>query len=133
MYKWSEADQDAAVWNEELLGVGGYLARSAYEQEMENISSLWKATEDNAPKPDATPSPDNEIKARLRERALHALKFYTFHASTPSARLAVILEEAFFSCVAQSMFASLGVGQSASQLPIISTVGIRGATDVLTI
>ncbi|KAI0701855.1 hypothetical protein BC835DRAFT_1435271 [Cytidiella melzeri] len=125
-------DLNAQVWNEELLGVGGYLARAAYEQEMDTIATLWKAIEEVPFKSDSASSTRNsdELKSQLHGRALHVLKFYTFHASTPSPRLSNILEESFFSCTAQSTFAFLGVQQSKHQLPIISTVGVHGASDV---
>lgn len=99
---------------------------------MQNIAERWQATEGSLSKTDEAVSVAYEIKAQLRERALHALKFYTFHSSTPSPRLSQLLEDAFFSCVAQSTLAFLGIGggQSSHQLPIISTVGVKGAQDV---
>lgn len=116
------------VWNEELLGVGGYLARSAYEQEMENIAALWEAAE--ASRPQSSTTGGSDVKTFLRERALHALKFYTFHTSTPSPQVSILLEEAFFTCLAQPAFAFLTSQPSLHQLPIISTVGIRGISGV---
>lgn len=94
---------------------------------MENIAALWAAVDDGQPKALDVIS---DVKTFLRERALHALKFYTFHASTPSPQVSIILEEAFFTCIAQPSFAFLSAQQSAHQLPMISTVGIRGASDV---
>ncbi|KAI0083802.1 hypothetical protein BDY19DRAFT_975723 [Irpex rosettiformis] len=122
-------DRNVRIWNEELLGVGGYLARTAYEEEMQNIAERWQAAEEGLSKTDEIASVVYEVKTQLRERALHALKFYTFHSSTPSSRLSQILEEAFFTCISQSALAFLG-GQSNHQFPIISTVGVKGAQDV---
>ena len=107
------------VWNEELLDIGGYLARTAYEVEMENISDLWKNATDN----------DLETRNWLRDRALHALKFFTFFQSTPSAQVSSLLEEAFFSCAVSRGFAFLGASTPAP-FPVISTVGIRNAYEV---
>lgn len=104
--------------------MGGYLARAAYEQEMANIAALWDAT------PSDESNGQNTVKTFLRERALHALKFYTFHTSTPSPKVSIIVEEAFFTCILQPTFAFLASQQPAHQFPVISTVGIRGAGDV---
>lgn len=125
-------DFETTVWNEELLSVGGYLARTAYEEEMQNIAERWKAAEDSLSRTDEAAAIVYELKTQLRERALHALKFYTFHSSTPSSRLSQLLEEAFFTCISRSSFAFLGVGmgQTNHQLPIISSVGVKGAQDV---
>ncbi|KAH9061942.1 hypothetical protein EDB87DRAFT_1682606 [Lactarius vividus] len=74
-------DRNVAVWNEGLLHVGGFLARFAYEQEMEAIKKEW----DEAVTIDGPGGlPDAELQAWLRARALHALKFFTFRPSTPS-------------------------------------------------
>lgn len=118
------------VWNEELLSVGGYLARAAYEREMEIIDTLWKADEDSQSKGVEPSVAGSDTKTQLRDRALHALKFYTFHTSTPSPRVAIFLEEAFFTCNLQPTFGFLGQQRAAHHLPIISTMGVRGVADV---
>ncbi|KAI0342553.1 hypothetical protein BDW22DRAFT_1484759 [Trametopsis cervina] len=123
-------DRNVRVWNEELLGVGGYLARTAYEQEMENITTLWQAADGFQSQPAVGSITENDSRPQLRQRALHALKFYTFHTSTPSPRVATLLEEAFFTCIAQPTFSILRTGQPDHPFPIISTVGIRSAADV---
>lgn len=111
-----------AVWNEELLGVGGYLARTAYEQEMEHIATLWPTTDDGS----------EDVRTHLRARALHALKFFTFHASTPSSQVSALMEEAFFSCVvsANKLFASFIGSRPQIALPIISSAGVKNVADV---
>lgn len=114
------------VWNKELLYVGGFLCRSAYEIEMENIKQLWNEalTAARAIAPDKGVDP--EIQTTLRNRAIHALKFFTFHPSTPSGVVSPALEEAFFACgVSTSLFSS-----TKTPFPIMSTSGVRDASEV---
>ncbi|KAI0637255.1 hypothetical protein C8Q77DRAFT_1216014 [Trametes polyzona] len=117
-------DRNVAVWNKELLYVGGFLARSAYEIEMEHVQQLWQAAS-------AATSPgagiDPQLQASLRARAIHALKFFTFHPSTPSDLVSAALEEAFFSCTTTPRFSMLS---SRKGFPIISTAGVRDAAEV---
>ncbi|KAG1726435.1 uncharacterized protein EDB91DRAFT_1263755 [Suillus paluster] len=108
-------DRNVAVWNRELLYVGGYLCRTAYEMELENIRILWN---------EATSSSntnvfhsDPQLRDWLRDRFLHVLKFFTFHVSTPSSDVARFLEAAFFGC-------------STSPLKVLSTAGVCDASDV---
>ncbi|KAI0077558.1 hypothetical protein K474DRAFT_1750473 [Panus rudis PR-1116 ss-1] len=114
-------DPSVKVWNEELLSMGGYLARSAYEVEMENIRSAWNTTSDE----------DKDTRLSLRARALHAMKFFTFYTSTPSPRVSERLEESFFLCAGTSTrgFAFLGASTPAP-FPIISTSGVKDAHEV---
>ncbi|RPD65851.1 hypothetical protein L226DRAFT_529987 [Lentinus tigrinus ALCF2SS1-7] len=119
-------DRNVAVWNKELLYVGGFLARAAYEIEMENVRVLWNdaVTAARASGPDSAINP--EVQASLRNRAIHALKFFTFHPSTPSAVVSAALEDAFFACaVSTSLFSSVK-----SPFPLISTSGVRDASEV---
>ncbi|KAI0371771.1 hypothetical protein BV20DRAFT_1016624 [Pilatotrama ljubarskyi] len=117
-------DRNVAVWNKELLYVGGFLARSAYEIEMEHIQQLWKeAASASAPGVGIDP----ELQASLRARAIHALKFFTFHPSTPSSVVSTALEEVFFSCITTAPF-SLITGHKG--FPMISTAGVRDAAEV---
>ncbi|KAK0195282.1 hypothetical protein F5146DRAFT_1100835 [Armillaria mellea] len=104
-------DRAVAVWNQELLFVGGFLARVAYELELATIRSLWEGA--------SSPSSDlaKDIKHRLTQRSLHSLKFFTFHPSTPSGEVAGRLEEAFFSCANNELFS------------IITTAGVRKIAD----
>ena len=56
--------------------------------------------------------PDKKDRTRLQGRALHALKFFTFHPSTPSPVLSNLMETAFFACATThpfSVFSSDGV------------------------
>ncbi|KAI0822620.1 hypothetical protein BC628DRAFT_1388241 [Trametes gibbosa] len=117
-------DRNVAVWNKELLYIGGFLARSAYEIELEHIQQLWSSAL-------AAASPgagiDPALQASLRGRAIHALKFFTFHPSTPSGVVSTALEEAFFSCTHVSRL-SMITGNKA--FPVISTAGVRDAAEV---
>ncbi|KAI0313421.1 hypothetical protein OF83DRAFT_1175689 [Amylostereum chailletii] len=103
-------DRNVAVWNKELLYVGGFLARSAYELELANVKAKWEAA---AAASSADELPDPEIQAWLRGRALHALKFFTFYSSTPSSVVSSLMESSFFLCATN--------GHS---FPIISSEGV---------
>jgi Protein of unknown function (DUF3684) len=60
--------------------------------------------------------PHEEIQTSLRGRVLHALKFFTFHPSTPSPVVSKSMEVAFFNCATTHPFS------------IISSEGIRSAS-----
>ncbi|EDR11411.1 uncharacterized protein LACBIDRAFT_313549 [Laccaria bicolor S238N-H82] len=98
-------DRNVSLWNKELLYVGGFLARSAYEFELAEVKQLWENAGDL----------NDDIRRHLWSRGLHALKFFTFHPSTPSAEVSNVLEAAFFSCSSNNQFSILstqGVQQS---------------------
>ncbi|PCH38307.1 hypothetical protein WOLCODRAFT_96891 [Wolfiporia cocos MD-104 SS10] len=109
-------DRTVAVWNEELLYVGGFLSRAAYQIEMDKIRELWVSATD-ADSPSGT-TPNEELRSFLRGKAIHALQFYTFRSSTPSSSVSTKLEAAFFLCGAKSPF------------PIMSSAGVRDLQDV---
>ncbi|KAJ3776520.1 hypothetical protein FB446DRAFT_721234 [Lentinula raphanica] len=100
-------DRNVAIWNKELLNIGGTVARAVYEIEMDNI----KQTADSAGS-----TKTSELQSWLMDRAVHVLKFFTFHQSTPSADVSSLMEQAFFNC--------------ASGFRIISTTGIRDVADI---
>ncbi|PLW32719.1 hypothetical protein PCANC_19560 [Puccinia coronata f. sp. avenae] len=75
-----------ADWNKELLAIGGILARVVYEGELKEIEGLWKKTEDES------------IRNQLTLRALHAIQFFSFYASTPAGTVSFESEESFFRC-----------------------------------
>jgi hypothetical protein len=86
-----------------------------YELELDAIKKLWnKAAAVNGP----GGLPDEEDQTRLRGRALHALKFFTFHPSTPSRVVSKLMETAFFACATTHPFS------------IISSVGVRSLSHV---
>ena len=62
--------------------------------------------------------PDEEVQTRLRGRALHALKFFSFHPSTPSPVVSNLMESAFFDCSTTHRF------------PIFTSDGVRNASNV---
>ncbi|KAG6878540.1 hypothetical protein C0993_004438 [Termitomyces sp. T159_Od127] len=82
--------------------------------EMESVKSHW---EGSLPFGLPQTSVDQQLETWLRSRSLHALKFFTFHPSTPSAEISQQLERAFFDC-------------AGSNFPLISTAGVRNASDV---
>ncbi|KAH7914527.1 hypothetical protein BJ138DRAFT_1123419 [Hygrophoropsis aurantiaca] len=99
------ANGEVAKWNEELLYIGGFIARLVYENEMEKIQADW-------PSNDGVPQrlgPDDPHY----KQALYAMKCFTFHNSTPDVKVGRILQANFFDCSAGDDF------------PILSTRGIR--------
>lgn len=95
------------VWNKELLNLGGIVARSVYELEMDNIKELSDSS---------TSSKDPELQTLLMNRAIHVLRFFTFHQSTPSADVSSLMEQAFFTC--------------STGFRVISTNGIKDIANV---
>ncbi|KAL0956086.1 hypothetical protein HGRIS_002254 [Hohenbuehelia grisea] len=106
-------DRNVASWNKELLAVGGYLARCAYQHDIDNIRALWEGASGRG-----TQEMDPELRTWLQGRALHALKFFSFHPSTPSAEVSILLESSFFACGDKLRF------------PLMSNVGIRSIADI---
>ena len=104
-----------SVWNKELLYVGGFLARAAYELEMQDIRVLWDASVASNP---GEPL-NSELRKGLYDKARHNLQFFTFRESTPSAVVSSEMRSVFFSCVTQEQ-----------PFSIISSTGIRSALDV---
>ncbi|KAK7035286.1 hypothetical protein VNI00_012053 [Paramarasmius palmivorus] len=102
-------DRSVAVWNRELLFIGGIVARIGYEKEMREIKQKWD---------EHSTAPSAEIQSELRSKAIHAMKFFTFYPSTPSSDIASLLEAAFYSCTIVPRF------------PFMSSTGIRDVADV---
>ncbi|KAJ8579837.1 hypothetical protein M405DRAFT_869920, partial [Rhizopogon salebrosus TDB-379] len=97
-----------AKWNEELLYVGGFLARLVYEKEIEIIRSTW-------PKDALTNSP---VAASSKDKATYTMQYFTFNTSTPDGKVSKSLEDAFFKCSKSECF------------PILSNSGIRDTKDI---
>ncbi|KAJ8581652.1 hypothetical protein M405DRAFT_938167 [Rhizopogon salebrosus TDB-379] len=97
-----------AKWNEELLYVGGFLARLVYEKEIEIIRSTW-------PKDALT---NNPAAASSKDRATYTMQYFTFSPSTPDGKVSKILEDVFFTCSKSESF------------PILSNSGIRDTKDI---
>ena len=118
--------------------VGGFLARSAYEFELAEVKQLWENGGDL----------NDDIRRHLWSRGLHALKFFSFHPSTPSAEVSSVLEAAFFSCSSNNHFSILstqGVQQSSKvrlpdstfssflkNLPVLPDEILSGAPSIAT-
>ncbi|KAI5994116.1 hypothetical protein F5J12DRAFT_962838, partial [Pisolithus orientalis] len=99
-----------AVWNRELLYIGGFLCRAVYELELSKIQTSWE--EAAAGRPCLRPSLE-----LLDQSFLHLLKFFTFHHSTPSSKVAQLLADSFYGC-------------STLPLRLLSSVGVRASPDV---
>ena len=116
VHPWSRCLRAIAVWNKELLFVGGFLARVAYESEMQDASQWWTTlvTSKNPGEP-----LDKKLQEWFYSKAVHIMQFFTFHPSTPSAVVSADMQSAFFNC-------------ATSERPfcIISTKGIKPAVDV---
>jgi hypothetical protein len=106
------ADRYISVWNKELLAVGGLLARLVYNDEMDQITRLYRELVGSDSEIDKSVA-DEEGSARLmlQRRAAHALHSFTFQNSTPSSIVGKMHEERFFnSCkVALDIMTSHGV------------------------
>lgn len=87
-------DRNVSVWNTELLHIGGYLSRVAYETELSAIARLYAAALQTSSS--ALSGPDANLTTWLQSRCLHALKFFTFRPSTPSPEVSRIMQSAFF-------------------------------------
>ncbi|KAF5351976.1 hypothetical protein D9756_007388 [Leucocoprinus leucothites] len=109
-------DRNVAVWNRELLYVGGILARAAYQYEIDSIRESWETNAEVFRQ--ASQELPEELRSSLTEKAIHVLKFFTYHHSTPSAEVSALLENAFFKCNLTNTF------------PLISTLGIRPASQI---
>ncbi|TFK75311.1 hypothetical protein BDN72DRAFT_892280 [Pluteus cervinus] len=107
-------DRNVAIWNRELLYAGGFLARCAYELELSNIAEMWKGADVSGPSADKG---NEEVKSWFQRRALHALKFFTFHPSTPSPEVSRLMGEAFFASGGRAF-------------PLLSTAGVKDVSEV---
>ncbi|TDL20724.1 hypothetical protein BD410DRAFT_841150 [Rickenella mellea] len=105
-------DPNVTVWNKELLFVGGFLARVVYDLELDAVRGLWQSESMSRS------LADQQMQAELRDRAIHALRFFTFYPTTPSAVVSNVLEAEFFTSGGEKPFW------------IVSSVGIREAKDV---
>lgn len=104
-------DRYVSQWNKELLNIAGFLCRSVYELELAEIQILWKPAA-------ASPPPSPEIQKELISRVLHALRFFTFLSSTPSAVVSRQMESTFFNCSTSRLFS------------MISERGVSDATQI---
>ncbi|KAI6017290.1 hypothetical protein BKA83DRAFT_30366 [Pisolithus microcarpus] len=94
----------------ELLYVGGFLCRMVYGLEVSKIQKSWEEA--------VAGEPYLSLSRALQDQHfLHLFKFFTFHHSTPSSKVAELLAKSFYGC-------------STLPLRILSSVGVRGAPDV---
>ncbi|KAH7924790.1 hypothetical protein BV22DRAFT_1034752 [Leucogyrophana mollusca] len=105
------ANGEVAKWNEELLYVGGFLARLVYERELEKVRVAWPMNKGVAQRTGP------EVELPFAE-GLYTMKCFTFRGSTPDAKVASHLMDAFFSC------------SDSDDFPIISNAGVRPTKDV---
>jgi hypothetical protein len=108
------SDRNVSIWNVELLHLGGYLSRVAYETELATISRLYIAALQTSSS--ALSGPDANLTTWLQSRCLHALKFFTFRPSTPSPEVSRIMQSTFFN--ASEMFS------------VFSTSGVKPASEI---
>jgi len=97
-------DRYCAAWNMELLAMGGYVARAVYEHEMQRLGAQW--------------SDNQDVQAAVHAAALHTMRFFSFHRSSPSARVSSTLEQAFFACCQRPC------------ISLVSTEGLRSSEAV---
>jgi hypothetical protein len=69
-------------WNQEVLYVGGFLARVAYDSEMNKVHNAWLTLG----------------KTVATELALYTMKIFTFQPSTSDSKVSTIIKNAFFDC-----------------------------------
>ncbi|KAI8587693.1 hypothetical protein BDZ88DRAFT_453803 [Geranomyces variabilis] len=99
-------DPSLNVWNQELLSMGGLLARILFDDEMAEINRLYEAM-----------ALDPQSTLWLSKKAAHSMNAFHFKPSTPSPLVSRILEVYFSK-------------SSSEALKIFSSVGIRDATKV---
>ncbi|KAG8958915.1 hypothetical protein FRC03_008699 [Tulasnella sp. 419] len=104
-----------ALWNKELLCVGGFLARLVYDTQMSVIGESWNQVMERMP----APSEDiNSEVIELEDAANRVLRFFSFYKTTPSDVFGCEMVSAFFSC------------SPSNPLAVLSTTGLRPAHDV---
>lgn len=96
------ANGHVSKWNEELLYVGGFLARMAYDSEMSKVKDAWPTLQ----------------KTDAEQLALYAMKSFVFHPSTPDPKVSRLIKDAFYTC------------STIDRFPFISDQGIRYTKDI---
>jgi hypothetical protein len=109
------------TWNMELLRAVGIMSRLAFANEMGDLDDKLKRMSESSSKKGPAVSPADV--AKCVPEALHILKTYTFQDSTPSAHVAQIIEEAFWTAYKK---ASIEVFSSRGVLP---TTWVRTSSD----
>ncbi|CAJ0904717.1 4399_t:CDS:10 [Entrophospora sp. SA101] len=101
------AHKTLAKYNEGMLSLAGTLSRIIYEDELIQISKLYKSLFGSKP---ATFQKKSEFED-FQKRVAHVLAHFTFKQSTPRNEISTISESQFFNCIS-------------TPLPILSTHGI---------
>ncbi|KAG1724397.1 uncharacterized protein EDB91DRAFT_142270 [Suillus paluster] len=96
------ANVHVSKWNKELLCVGGFLARMAYDFEMREVRDAWSKLS----------------KADAEALALYTMKSFVFHRTTPDSNVSHIIKDAFFAC------------STTKKILFISDQGIRPTKDI---
>ncbi|KAK4236236.1 hypothetical protein C8A03DRAFT_35873 [Achaetomium macrosporum] len=109
------------TWNMELLRAVGIMSRLAFANEMGDLDVKLKNMFKSINKKGSAVSPADV--AKCVPEALHILKTYSFQDSTPSAHVAQIIEEAFWTAYKR---ASIEVFSSRGVLP---TTKVRTSSD----
>jgi hypothetical protein len=110
------------TWNMEMLRAAGIMSRLAFTFEMADLNDkLKRMSESSSSKKGPGVSPADAQK--LVPEAMHILKTYTFQDSTPSAHVARLIEEAFWTAYKH---ASIEVYSSRGVLP---TTKVRNSSD----
>jgi hypothetical protein len=105
---------NVSQWNEELLHVGGYLARVIYEYELSAISDKQNSTSQATTT--ETSISESELQNQVEAHYSHLINFLAFRPSTPSAKVSRILRSAFFG--------------AADKICVLSTSGIMPSASV---
>ncbi|CAO3616217.1 unnamed protein product [Cunninghamella blakesleeana] len=94
------ADRYLSIWNKELLSVGGLLSRLVYNDEIDQINTLYQELVGSDHEVDKRrKNEDHAVESArlmLEHRAAHTLHSFTFQPSTPSAIVSKVQEEQFF-------------------------------------
>ncbi|KND02056.1 uncharacterized protein SPPG_02560 [Spizellomyces punctatus DAOM BR117] len=99
-------DPTLNTWNQELLSMGGLLARILYDDDLDAIDRLYKAL-----------ALDSTSEIWLQKKASHTMAGFTFKPSTPSPLVGRILSAYFLS-------------RSTKPLNIVSSRGIKPLIEV---
>ncbi|KIJ66621.1 hypothetical protein HYDPIDRAFT_26953 [Hydnomerulius pinastri MD-312] len=97
------ANPHISEWNEELLYIGGVLARVVYESEMAMLQSRSLNAEENTA---------DLVGSSASDEGLYIMSCFAFQGTTPDEKVGNFLKDAFFSCVQGNSF------------PILSTAGV---------
>ncbi|KAL7754472.1 hypothetical protein RI367_000453 [Sorochytrium milnesiophthora] len=101
-------DPTLNIWNQEILCMGGLLARFTYDQELDAVSEMYKSIMGAQRNGDASSDEENRW---LVAKCVHILKSFSFRQSTPAALVQQVIASHFFRCSRQdlSVYSSHGI------------------------